>query len=663
MVYLPPYYRSTPPAPSPTGASSPSSPSVPEVPSNRVRRSSSSTSVPEVTSNRVRRPSSSMILVPHSSSPPVPPTPSPTSVWQPTTTTTAWVTTTTSAWVEPPWITTTTTTIREPPVVRPPKPNPVRTTNNPGVTTAAPVVPSNAPVVPNQTSSAYASQTAMNIAPPSPKTDTEGGLPTVAVVGIAVVGVLVVGFVVTVFVMKSRGTRRHKPLGQTDLFDHLPIDPPAPLPPMTTSGYHPQHYMHQNHHQQHDNIADHGGAHQHELDNLYNNTDYHQQMDQQYDHHGADGHHDHHHHDYNDHHQTHDTYQPDLNQGQAHQGNFYDQSQGFSDQGQAYQGQQPGGGGGHQGGIPDQLGANQSGFHDPGTHGISDQGTAYQGQLDHHFDPSPSDQAPGHQNPLTQIGDSQPPALHQSVNMPGPGLGGVPPPMLPLHEVVPDMRRAPKINSASRPPSSQYSMLLASPTNSHATADYGLVDETSGPARGTMAIGSHYSSPPPPQASLSHRMSNISHTSSGYWDETQAPQQQEYAHSPTNKQSLLDQSRYYNQQQHQPLQQDGSYVRPPQISTGSSAIATTAHTSSRVLPVPSPRIATIPPPLPTVPEVRAPQDRNSEAVGAITSTGNVSSINTFDRRHPQTNPEGIMDHDNAFYYNLTSPTARDPQQR
>ncbi|KAF9991102.1 hypothetical protein BGZ75_006056, partial [Mortierella antarctica] len=244
-----------------------------------------------------------------------------------------------------------------------------------------------------------------------------------------------------------------------------------------------------------------------------------------------------------------------------------------------------------------------------------------------------------------------------SVNMPGPGLGGAPPPMLPVHEVVPDMRRAPKINSSSRPPSSQYSMLLASPTNSHATADYGLVDETSVPARGTMAIGPHYSSPPALQASLSHRVSNISQTSSGYWEDPQ--QQQDYGYSPTNKQSLLDQSRYYNQQQ----QQDGSYVRPPQVPAGSSAIAATAHTSSRVLPIPSPRIATIPPPLPTVPEVRAPQDRNSEAVGAVTSTGNVSDINTFDRRHPQTNPEGVFDYDSVFYQNLTSPTARDPQQR
>ncbi|KAF9027792.1 hypothetical protein BGZ52_002032 [Haplosporangium bisporale] len=92
-------------------------------------------------------------------------------------------------------------------------------------------------------------------------------------------------------------------------------------------------------------------------------------------------------------------------------------------------------------------------------------------------------------------------------------------------------------------------------------------------------------------------------------------------YSPPGRQNLLQQvqAAHYNQ--------DLNYVRPPPANP------------PRVMV--SPTIATIPPPADTKPVVRAPQDRtSSEAVGAITTTGNVSGLNTFDRRHPQLQGDG-----------------------
>jgi len=109
----------------------------------------------------------------------------------------------------------------------------------------------------------------------------------------------------------------------------------------------------------------------------------------------------------------------------------------------------------------------------------------------------------------------------------------------------------------------------------------------------------------------SHNTTNISMT--GY--------------SPPIRQNLLQQVQAAN------YSQDVNYVRPPP-----------PH-PPRVMV--SPTIATIPPPANAKPVVRAPQDRtSSEAVGAITTSGNVSSLNTFDRRHPQLQGDGY--HESIF---------------
>ncbi|KAF9196765.1 hypothetical protein BGZ50_007010 [Haplosporangium sp. Z 11] len=384
-------------------------------------------------------------------------------------------------------------------------------------------------------------------------------------------------------------------------------------------------YTHNDYTQHHQNVSDQGGAHHHELEPMYNNSDYHQHPMDPY---GTNGH------QYPQHHPD-STYQPDFNQGQAHQGHFQDGVQGISDQGQVHQ-TQPG----H--GIPDQLSVQQGGgdlgHQDPsGQGGHLDQSNLHQTQIDNQYhSPSVADQGPAHQDPSHHFGGGQQPAptpAPQPAHIPSTGA-----PMLPP-VITPDMRRS-KL-SATRPDSTIH--YLASPTHSNASVDYTFLEDVS--ASGPMPPGHR-----PLSTATSHRTSLTSVGEGGglsntmqTWDENMQQQhQQQYGYSSQSKQAFLDQARYQNNRPSP--QHSQSFVRPPPAGV---------HTSSRVLPV-SPRIATIPPPQ-LAPEVRAPQDRHSDAVATIVSTGNVSSLNTFDRRHPQLGDGQFTD--------ILSPTVRDPQDR
>ncbi|KAI1297779.1 hypothetical protein EDD11_006927 [Mortierella claussenii] len=483
--------------------------------------------------------------------------------------------------------------------------------------------------------------------------DPGPGFPKVAVIGVSVAGVVIIGFVSTILIMKKRGKRlnRHKALGQEDLFDHLPIrptSPPVPLMMTTTAGYQPHQHRHghdNHHHSYEENVQEHGGAHPHETEPMYHHSGNYHPM----------GHHDfHHHHD--------PGYHQDPTQGHAHQGG--PDHQGFQDQGQAHQGSQGQGGQGQNQGLPDQGtahhyqpghhgladqgGASQGhGFQDPHAQGLSQQGTAHQGG--YHI-PTQNVAAPGQaipnqtpgvtgghpfppQNPLQTLGGGQapPPTVPHAHGLPGANFNA------PVGAPVPPL--------ASRPVSTtRYSILMpASPTTTHYSVDGGLVDETEVPARGSATIG------PLPLSNIDRVPSMASSRSSvgyyggagGAWDDgsNTSGYQHEFGYSPVmNKQPLLNHALYHDASSQQ-------------------------HTSGRVLPgggVVSPKIATIP--TITSPTVRAPQD-DSEAdrVGSMVSSGNVSSLNTFDRRHPQTH-EG-SDGSGSLFDPSLQPLVRNPQNQ
>ncbi|KAG0370960.1 hypothetical protein BGZ54_002107 [Gamsiella multidivaricata] len=314
--------------------------------------------------------------------------------------------------------------------------------------------------------------------------------------------------------------------------------------------------------------------------------------------HSGDGYHEYHHH----HH--------DPSQGQAHQGGHGDH-QAFADQGQAHQG----GHGGHQG-LSDQGQAHQGGHGDH--QGVANQGGAHQGGGGQGFQ-DPSNQGfpnngTANQGPFQQIGGGShpPPQPPSQPSTALPGISGGPPPVI----LAPLLVNRPKTNTRSRPKSSSQYSVLSSPTLTNFSVDHGLIDETSIPAQGTMIVG-------PP--SIGHRSSSASSSSLGHRSSSgRDGYGQDLEYSPRTKQTLLDQTRYHDS-------------------------SSTQHMSSRVLPI-SPRIATIP--SAQVFEIRAPQEGHSEAVGSIVSTGNVSSLNTFDRRHPQ-----AMD-DNQNNNSLFSPYSR-----
>ncbi|KAG0024864.1 hypothetical protein BGZ81_007572 [Podila clonocystis] len=510
----------------------------------------------------------------------------------------------------------------DPPIPRPPvittKPDvippitvPNRTITGPGIPTFNPGSITSTPSI------------TLGPAPTGIKTTDDGGLPKAAVIGIGVTAALIVGFVVTVMVYKTR--HRHKALDQDDLFGHLPIESPKPPPPPMDNIHHLSgHYAvgHQAHHNH-----NHNSHHHHETDNLYDNSEYHHHNhygDQDFNHHGDHQGYDHH---YDGDQGTSQHHPGDFNQAPNQDGHGAGGNQGFSggDGGQGFsdnqgfsdgQGYGNQGFGGNQGGGLDQLGSthNQTGFE--GHHGFDgqqgfdghqgfDQGGPSSGQ-DQGFgnDPSggqgfsngPSGAQPQGFTPTNQSfgpGPSQP-----TGNIGGTGIGS---------------------------------------TSINTGINFGYVVSTPPPPAGPIL---DYKKPPPlaPRpdstitsptltAGLDHRASISSVTSSGIlqsWDgdSSSTPMNTGYStgYSPQSKQNLLAQFQAAN------YSQDLNYVRPPP-----------ANASSRVLV--SPTIATIPQAV--KPVVRAPQDRtSSDVVGAITSTGNVSNMNTYDRRHPQLKGEG-----------------------
>lgn len=292
-------------------------------------------------------------------------------------------------------------------------------------------------------------------------------------------------------------------------------------------------------------------------------------------------------------------YQSLSNQGGAQQGG-QGQYQGLANQGGAHQG----GAQGQFQGAPDQTGAQITGhqnvgqgFQNTNTQGFSGQGqsgpfqnttaqpTSGPGGATGYQNVLPGNQPSIPNNPVQTLGGGQP--ATQPLGVLG-GSGPVPP----AGPIPPPLVNRPKTNSLTRPESTAYYSVLmpVSPTTTNHSADLSHIQEaleTQAPVETTVN----------PVDSLA----------------------QDLGYSPQSKKVLLDQTRYHD-------------------------ATSSQHTSSRVLT--SPRIATVPSMQP--PEVRAPQERHSELVGSIVSTGNVSSLNTFDRRHPQSH-EGESARDSLFY--------------
>jgi hypothetical protein len=185
------------------------------------------------------------------------------------------------------------------------------------------------------------------------------------------------------------------------------------------------------------------------------------------------------------------------------------------------------------------------------------------------------------------------------------GVLGSSGPVPPAGPVPPPLVNRPKTNSLTRPESTAfYSVLMpVSPTTTNHSADLSHIEE---------ALATHA-----PIDTTAIPVDSVDSVA------------QDLGYSPQSKKVLLDQTRYHD-------------------------ATSSQHTSSRVFQ--SPRIATVPSTQP--PEIRAPQERHSEHVGSIISTGNVSSLNTFDRRHPQSH-EGDSARDSLFYD--YPPVARAPQ--
>ncbi|KAF8982774.1 hypothetical protein BGZ46_000689 [Entomortierella lignicola] len=544
-------------------------------------------------------------------------------------------TTTTTTTIRPTTTTTTTTTLPTTTTTWPTTTSIVTTTQQSRTTTGHPTTVSTIPVTSKSITSSLStpilssltstsgtvSASAIGPIPTTTVTDSSSGFPKVAVIGVSVAGVIIVGFVTIVLFMKHKQRHRaHKALTQDDLFDHLPVEP-SPTPFMSMPGHH------YSHHKDHDNV------HDHELEPMYHNGGEYNHMH----HHGGDIHHDHHYHHDQNHHHHHDPSQnhahdnnpgqdpgqqnmhqnhPGLDQGGDGQQGFQSNGQGVQGNGQGFQGNGQGfqgNGQGFQGNGHGFQGANgqglqgngqgfQGGSHGTGSHVTQPTSTPGGGGVGHQGPGAPSQQiggGGGHQAPISH-------------GVPGSNSD------LPISPIPPPLVNRPA--SRMRPDSSnQYSMLVpASPTISSFSGEGGLVDDTSIPAQGTMTI-----------APLPLNYSNSIGSSVSSWED----RSQDLGYSPRSKQALLNQARLYD--------------------TNSSQ-----HNSGRVFP--STNVATIP--VPQAPEVRAPQDASqTDAIGSFVSTGNVSSLNTFDRRHPQSH-DTSQGSDSLFDFS-SEPSSRNPQNR
>ncbi|KAK3805615.1 MAG: hypothetical protein J3Q66DRAFT_360459 [Benniella sp.] len=563
------------------------------------------------------------------------------SPWCPTSSTTAWQPPT-STWEPPPTTWDPPKTTRPQPTRNPTTP-PVASTQRP-ITNSLP-----GPGVPSQ-SNPYTPSASISSNLPTTKSDAEGGLTQGAIIGIVIVSLAVVGIIVSFFVIRHTRRRNHKPLYPEgdDFLSHLPIDGPTSPPPMSNK----PNYLHNN--SGHHYPKDQGGG---EYDPMYHQGDYH--------HGGGDGHHDYYQdqgyvdqgHGYGQDGQYQgfsDQGHGFSDQGQAHHGGgdgyqgYSDQGHGFGDQGQAYSGDGQfdhlNQGHGHQGGGGDGY----QGFSDTGHHGgggdgqfqgFSDQGTTQGGggqtqvqPQGHGFDQGGANQlGGGTQDPGSQGFSNQGPSgTFQTTPQPtsGPGgsngLGGGFQNNLPggNQTGLPDnpFQNIGQGYQSGQPPSQQPGSMSSSgepPVLPPLAPAPPLINR---PKTGSIVR-------PESSSTYSVLMPSTPSTHSvdlGHIDEAG----EDLGYSPRSKQALLDQTRYHD------------------------AIST-QHPNPRVL---SPKIATIP--STQVHEARAPQLRDSEAVGAILTTGNTSSLNTFDRRHPQSH-ESDSARDSLFFDPSTN--VRGPQ--
>ncbi|KAF9122834.1 hypothetical protein BGX30_001758 [Mortierella sp. GBA39] len=617
----------------------------------------------------------------------------PSTTWSSTLTTTTWTiptttwttpitTTTLPTTTDPPTTTTTTTRVITSPPPPPTTQNP--TTQPPVRTTTTTLSAPFTSLISSPPTSLIPSSTGLSVIPTSTKgagDGTGGGIPKVAVIGIAAAGVVIIGFVSIVLVMKNqRHKRRQKELDPNELFG------PSTLTNITSGHHQSKHHQHPDDDQYpEDQYGDHGGAHQHEMEQLYHNNDYHHQ-----NHHGHydGGHHGHHGGDHNgyDHGGGHDSgtnqapghYDPSSGQGQAigndgatgnqyapnsgngGGGNFQGVGHGASDTGNynygVGQGQSVGGADqGHH--LYDGYG----GGHDTG-YGHGSSGNDFGGYGQGHVDPSSGYGGNGVSGGGSNIGvagtgtggisggvgGSQPitsiPSGLQGGYAPY-SIGAIPPP-------VPFI--------ANRNPSNR---VPVNPANTTAQQESYLLDLTSIPApQGTSSTSyrplnrfssnashsTHYSggtvggnSPvPPPPVPARPGSSTITHST---WDNSTQEFRPDRPLSQTSMASSTTAGAYHQSVGSPIMYQD--FIPPPNTNR-----------------VPSPMIASV---LPATTSsstagvrrsVGAPQDRGPEM--ASVSGGQASDLNSFERRAPQTQ-ENAQDPDSMF--DVVASTLRQPQ--
>ncbi|KAH7048976.1 hypothetical protein BKA57DRAFT_462753 [Linnemannia elongata] len=613
-----------------------------------------------------------------------------TTAWTTPTTTTTWPTTTP---------TTTTTTTRET-TTQPPR----TTTQNP--TTTTPPIRTTTPasgttpftsLIGSPPTSVIPTSTDLSVVPTSAKGDgTGGGIPKVAVIAIAVAGVLIIGFVSIVFVMKhQRHKRRQEELDPNELFGHFHNPPsPSPLTHITSGHHHNKHHQHIN-----DDQYDHGGTHQHEMEQLYNNSEYHHQNHHGHHDGGHNGHHDGGHHGHHDgghngdhcydHGGGHDSgganqaqshYDPSSGQGQA-QTNTYNNPgsgghQAIGNDGATGNQYAPNGGHGggdfqgvgqgvndtgNYGGGVDQghhnLYDGYGGGHDTGYgHGGNDFGGYGQGQVD------PSS---GYGNGVSG-GSSNIGTAGTGTGGMG-GMGGASQPITSIPSGLQGGYAPYSIGAIPPPapfiPSRPSNRVSVNPANTTAQQESYLLDLTSTPApQGTSSTSyrpldrfssnasrsTHYSggtgggnSPVPPPVPIRPGSSAITHST---WDDSAQEFRPDRPLSQTSMASSTTAGPYHQSIGSPIMYQD--FIPPP--------------TTNKV---PSPLIASI---LPATTSsstagvrrsVGAPQDRGPEMAAA--SGGQPSDLNAFERRAPQTQQENVQNTDSLF--NVVASTLRQPQ--
>ncbi|KAF9924682.1 hypothetical protein FBU30_005401 [Linnemannia zychae] len=564
-----------------------------------------------------------------------------------TTTTTTWWTTTTA----PTWPTTTTTT------------NPrTTTTKNPRTTTdpIKPTIPttSSSGIATTFTSQIYSppnsvisTSTDLSVIPTSTKGpgNGNGGLPKVAVIGIAAAGVIIIGFVSVVLVMKNqRHKKQQKELDPNELFGHFHNPPsPSPLTHITSGHHHNKHHQHLNDdHYPQDDGYDHGGDH-HEMEKLYNNSDYH------HNHNHHDGHHHHHHDghhhgDYNgyDHH-----YDTGGGQGQSGQGiggdGVQSQGQGFGDSGGHFdygqgQGQGQSMGGGEHGHYP----------YDNYGNGVE---SGYNHGQDYGFGQGGGDLASPYGNGVTGgtgggfSGGGNSGVGVQSITPINPGFQSVYP--VATSAIPPSVPFITKNTSSNR--------ISVDPTNTTAQTEYALLDLTSVPAQNSVTTnyrpldrffsnasqstrhsGAGGSSPVPPLIPARPDSSVVTHMT---WDDTT----QEYRPDrPLSQTSLASSAGPYQSLGSPVIYQD--FIPPSTTKSPPPLPTTTTAPVSVITNVAGTRRS-----------VGAPQDRGPDILVSPVSTGQVSDLNAFERRAPQTQQESSQNPDSLF--NVVASTLRQPQ--